>query len=131
MTSGTENRKWGSDRLWNRIAFVSGIFAALICVLLVANYLQYSKADPVNMTVINSLVERLSANPADSVLRKDIRTLDSRSVARVGLGYKIKPYLLLYMDYIWTFQWDDELNTYKPQERIQPRLAFRMPINIK
>ncbi|HDQ45116.1 MAG TPA: hypothetical protein ENN17_06430 [bacterium] len=62
---------------------------------------------------------------------KDIRTLDSRSVARVGLGYKIKPYLLLYVDYIWTFQWDDEAGSYKPQERIQPRLAFRMPINIR
>lgn len=60
---------------------------------------------------------------------KDIRTLDNRSVARVGLGYKIKPYLLLYMDYIWTFQWDDEDGRYKPQERIQPRLAFRMPLN--
>lgn len=61
---------------------------------------------------------------------KDIRTLDNRSVARVGLGYKIKPYLLLYMDYIWTFQWDDEAGMYKPQERIQPRLAFRMPLNL-
>ncbi|NQT23766.1 hypothetical protein HQ585_00265 [candidate division KSB1 bacterium] len=61
---------------------------------------------------------------------KDIRTLDNRSVARVGLGYKIKPFLLLYMDYIWTFQWDEENGMYKPQERIQPRLAFRMPFNL-
>jgi hypothetical protein len=62
---------------------------------------------------------------------KDIRTLDDRSVARIGLGYKIKPYLLLYVDYIWSFQWDEDQNRYKPQERIQPRLAFRMPINIQ
>jgi outer membrane protein assembly factor BamB len=76
MPTESGNNKWGSDRLWNRIALVAGVFALLICVLLVANYIQIKKSDPVNMTVINSLVERLYANPADSVLRKDIRTLD-------------------------------------------------------
>jgi hypothetical protein len=60
---------------------------------------------------------------------KDIRTLDYRSLARVGLGYKIKPYLLLYMDYIWTFVWDEGLGEYKPQERVQPRLALRLPLD--
>jgi hypothetical protein len=60
---------------------------------------------------------------------KDIRTLDYRSLARVGLGYKIKPYLLLYMDYIWTFVWDEALGEYKPQERVQPRLALRLPLD--
>ncbi len=59
---------------------------------------------------------------------RDIRTLDYRSVARVGIGYKVKPYLLLYMDYLWTFVWDDALGQYKPQERFQPRLALRVPI---
>ena len=56
---------------------------------------------------------------------KDIFTLDRRSVARVGIGYKIKPYLLLYLDYIWTFKWEEDTRAYKPQERFQPRLAFR------
>lgn len=67
---------FGSDRLWNRIALAAGIFAALICVLLIANYIQVKKSDPVNMTVINTLVSRLYENPADSLLRKEIRTLD-------------------------------------------------------
>jgi outer membrane protein assembly factor BamB len=62
--------------MWNRIALVAGIFALLICVLLTANYIQVKKSDPVNMTVINSLVERLYANPGDSALRNEIRTLD-------------------------------------------------------
>ena len=55
---------------------------------------------------------------------KDIRTLDNRSVARVSVGYKIKPYLILYMDYIWNFVLDEETGRYKPQERYSPRLAF-------
>jgi hypothetical protein len=60
---------------------------------------------------------------------EDIRTLDYRSVARVGIGYKIKPFLLLYLDYIWNFEWDESLQRYKPQERFQPRLAFRYRFN--
>ena len=76
MTTEEKSYKWGSNRLWTRIALVSGVFALLICVLLIANYIQYKKADPVNMTVINSLVERLRENPADSLLQKEIRTLD-------------------------------------------------------
>lgn len=55
---------------------VAGVFAVLICVLLVANYVQLKKTDPVNMTVIYSLQDRLYTNPADSVLRTEIRTLD-------------------------------------------------------
>jgi outer membrane protein assembly factor BamB len=76
MTTEVRQYKWGSNRLWNRVATVAGVFALLICVLLVANYIQVKKSDPVNMTVINNLVERLYENPADSSLRKEIRTLD-------------------------------------------------------
>lgn len=76
MTTEENNYKQGSDRFWNRIAIVAGIFAMLIGVLMVANYIQFKKADPVNMTVITSLVERLNENPADSALRSQIRMLD-------------------------------------------------------
>ena len=61
---------------------------------------------------------------------RDIWTLNYQSLARVGVGYKIKPYLLLYLDYLWTFQWDENLKRYKPQERFQPRLAFRYNFGI-
>jgi len=56
---------------------------------------------------------------------EDVFTLDNHSVARVGLGYKIKPYLVLYMDYIWTFvETQAGSRIYKPQERIEPKVAF-------
>ncbi|NOZ55460.1 MAG: hypothetical protein GXO73_01555 [Calditrichaeota bacterium] len=55
---------------------------------------------------------------------EDVLTLDDRSVARVGLGYKIKPYLILYVDYIWNFTYNERTQRYEPQERIEPRLSF-------
>jgi len=56
---------------------------------------------------------------------EDVFTLDDRSVARLGLGYKLKPYLILYVDYIWSFvETDPGSKIYKSQERIEPRLAF-------
>jgi outer membrane protein assembly factor BamB/preprotein translocase subunit SecG len=65
-----------NERLWTRIVWVSGIFSFIICLLLIANFVQVKKMDPVNMTVINSLVERLSENPSDTKLRDEIRVLD-------------------------------------------------------
>ena len=59
---------------------------------------------------------------------KDMRKLDYRSVARIGIGYKITPYLLFYLDYLWYQEWNDELGDYgmyQPRERFQPRLAYR------
>lgn len=67
---------FGTDRLWKRIAMIAGVFAVLICILLIANYVQVKKADPVNMQVINTLVNRLYENPSDSLLREEVRTLD-------------------------------------------------------
>ena len=55
---------------------------------------------------------------------KDAFTLDDRSIARLGIGYKVKPYLVLFMDYIYTFRFDIEEGRYKSQERYSPRVAF-------
>ncbi len=65
-----------NERLWKRIALVAGVFSFIICILLIANYIQIKKADPVNMNVINSLVDRLNQSPTDNQLRDEIRTLD-------------------------------------------------------
>jgi outer membrane protein assembly factor BamB len=93
----TENGsfKWGSDRLWNRIAMTAGVFALMIGVLMIANYIQLKKADPVNMSVIISLVERLHENPQDSALREEIRALD-----------------LLYRKAYFTSQWQIRIGGY-------------------
>lgn len=65
-----------NEILWRRIAIIAGTFSFLVCILLIANYIQVNKADPINMQVINSLVDRLNQNPNDKELREEIRTLD-------------------------------------------------------
>ncbi len=54
----------------------------------------------------------------------DLFTLDDQSIARVGIGYKIKPYLIMFLDYYYTFRFDEASGKYKAQERFSPRLAF-------
>lgn len=63
-------------QLWKRVAQIAGLFAFIISVLLIVNYAQYKRIDPVETVLINSLVERLNDNPSDTQLREEIRTLD-------------------------------------------------------
>lgn len=63
-------------RLWKRIAQIAGVFAFIISMLLIVNYAQYKRIDPIETELINSLVERLNENPEDNKLREQIRTVD-------------------------------------------------------
>jgi outer membrane protein assembly factor BamB len=65
-----------SEKLLQRIALVAGAFSFVVCILMIANYIQLKKADPANMKVITALVERLNQDPGDNQLREEIRTLD-------------------------------------------------------
>ncbi len=55
---------------------------------------------------------------------RDLFKLDDNSVARLGLGYKIKPYLLFNMDYVYTFQLNEDTGVWEPQKRFEPRVSF-------
>jgi outer membrane protein assembly factor BamB len=62
--------------IWKGIALVAGIFSFVICVLIIANFFQINRADPVNTEIMNALVERLNQDPTDNLLREEIRALD-------------------------------------------------------
>jgi outer membrane protein assembly factor BamB len=83
------------ERLLRRIALIAGAFSCMVCILMIANYIQLKKADPANMKVITALVERLHQNPADDQLREEIRTLD-----------------LLYRKAYFTSQWQIRMGGY-------------------
>jgi outer membrane protein assembly factor BamB len=63
-------------RLLNSIALVSALFAVLLSVLIIVNYLQSKKADPLNSKTMTVLVDKLRYNPQDDQLRNEIRELD-------------------------------------------------------
>ena len=56
----------------------------------------------------------------------DMTTLDYRSVATAEIGYRVYKYILVSLQYRWNFVFDEETNSYKPQERFQPRVSFSM-----
>lgn len=65
-----------NQSLWRNIAIVAGTFSFIICMLVLVNYIQINRIDPVNTELINSLVQRLEDNPNDNLLREQIREMD-------------------------------------------------------
>ena len=58
------------------IAWFAALFALVVSVMLIANYLQLKSVDPLESPALQSLVERLHDNPNDEVLKENIRSLD-------------------------------------------------------
>ncbi|MGE5424319.1 MAG: hypothetical protein ACM3N9_03080, partial [Syntrophothermus sp.] len=58
------------------IALISGVFAMIMCLMIIVNYIQWKRSDPLNSKALVTLTERLKANPGDEQLRQDVRQLD-------------------------------------------------------
>ena len=65
-----------NEQFWQRIIWIAGVFSLIICVLIIVNYAQINRLDPINTEVINKLVDRLNQNPEDIELREQIREMD-------------------------------------------------------
>ncbi|MEI7829375.1 MAG: PQQ-binding-like beta-propeller repeat protein [Prolixibacteraceae bacterium] len=63
-------------KLAGRVAIFAAGFAALIAVLLIANYVQSRLNDPIENKTIPALVKRLNASPEDETLKSEIRAFD-------------------------------------------------------
>lgn len=59
-----------------RIALISGVVAFILCILIIANYIQVKRVDPLNTPAMTVMLERLKSNPGDDALRTEIRELD-------------------------------------------------------
>jgi len=60
----------------HRTAVVSGAFCLVVSLLLLLNYLQFSRMKPLESQAMEALVERLADDPRNEQLKQDIRTLD-------------------------------------------------------
>lgn len=59
-----------------RVAVVAAIFAAILSLLLIANYIQTKSIDPLNSQAIAQLMQRLQEDPQNEALKEQIRALD-------------------------------------------------------
>lgn len=62
--------------LLQKVAIISSVFALILCVLVVVNFIQIKRADPLNTRVMKVMIERMHANPGDEQLRQEIREID-------------------------------------------------------
>lgn len=63
-------------KLTQNIAVIAGIFCSLVALLLLLNFWQISKADPIESKAIEVLVERLKDDPNNDGLKAEIRSYD-------------------------------------------------------
>ena len=58
------------------VAIVAGAFSLIVCILIIANYLQLKAVDPLNSPALTRLREKLEENPKDEELKEEIRAID-------------------------------------------------------
>ncbi len=69
-------KKKNKIKRFTNLAAGAGAAGALIAFLLLLNYLQLERADPLESTARAALLERLEAEPNNEALKEDIRNLD-------------------------------------------------------
>lgn len=57
-------------------AYISGIFTALVALLLLINWLQIRTNDPLETKAMEQLIERIKDEPNNEDLKQEIRNLD-------------------------------------------------------
>jgi outer membrane protein assembly factor BamB len=63
-------------KLAQNIAVIAGIFSAVVALLLLLNFWQISKSDPIESKALEVLVERLKQEPSNDGLKTEIRNYD-------------------------------------------------------
>jgi len=63
-------------QLSKNIATISGVFCILVSILLLLNYYQFSRIEPLESKTIEALVEKLQENPNSDELKEEIRDYD-------------------------------------------------------
>jgi len=63
-------------KLLKRIALTAGFFAFILCVLVIVNFYQLKRTDPLNSPAMKVLINRMNNNPEDEQVKQEIRELD-------------------------------------------------------
>lgn len=65
-----------NEKLLRLIVVISGVFTALVGLLLMLNYLQIHSGDPLNSAALKTLVDRLAQEPDNQQLTEEVRLMD-------------------------------------------------------
>ncbi|HYQ56566.1 MAG TPA: hypothetical protein VEP89_04390, partial [Draconibacterium sp.] len=63
-------------KLTHNIALIAGIFCAAVALLLLLNFWQITKTDPIESKALEALVERLKDDANNEELKEEIRNFD-------------------------------------------------------
>ena len=63
-------------KIAKRAALIAALFAVVLSILLIANYVQTKSIDPLNSAALQQLMTQLQQNPNDEALKEQIRALD-------------------------------------------------------
>ena len=69
-----------------RVAVVAAVFAIILSVLLIVNYIQTKSIDPLNSKALNQLMLQLQENQNDEALKEQIRALDLLAEKKVKVA---------------------------------------------
>jgi outer membrane protein assembly factor BamB len=64
------------QKLTLRIAFIAGIFSVIVATIMLLNYWQLKRSDPLESKLMENLVKQLESNRQDETLKEEIRNLD-------------------------------------------------------
>jgi flagellar biosynthesis/type III secretory pathway M-ring protein FliF/YscJ len=108
-----------------RVALVTVIFAAILSILLIANYIQTKSIDPLNSQAIAQLMQQLQEDPQNEALKGQIRALDLLArrayfthqwQLRAG-GYLLFAFVLIFLI---AFKYMSSFRTYLPELKEAP-----------
>ncbi|MCP4896025.1 MAG: PQQ-like beta-propeller repeat protein [bacterium] len=63
-------------RMWRGVAFVAGVFALVICLLMLATWVQLKAVAPLDNPALATLLDQLKGDPGRAELKEQIRSLD-------------------------------------------------------
>jgi outer membrane protein assembly factor BamB len=124
-----------SDKLKisQNIALIAGVFCAVVALLLLLNFWQVSKTDPIESAALEALVQRLQQEPNNAELKVEIRNFDLLArKAYFNSQWQVKTgaYLLLFGAVVLAFAlriyYSAKSKIEMPDEKLENEIASRI-----
>lgn len=120
-------------RISQNVALIAGIFCAAVAILLLLNFWQVSKSDPIESKALEALVERLKDEPNNEELKAEIRNFDLLArKAYFNSQWQVKTgaYMLLFVAIIMAFAlrvyYSTKSKIDEPDEKLENEIASRI-----